>query len=784
MNNQINISELENYFSELFISQTIVLVGRSSLAGCLNSVYINAYIKPESGSKIFVAGQEREVPPASSGIVIWEVGHTAEGNWSSTLMALRGILRSGGLLILIQSESESDKLINESKDAAVLQFTRITNYLHDNLHLDNLLTSELTIQNLSILYVGRTRGEVWPRPLQARMSEGDVASRQINQLQMRIDWLASQLVDRGGELMQIRASTSWMITRPLRLAMDKLLRLGPAAIRVRNALRYAVLENFGALQGRPKLSLWWRDLLEPAGVGIGNPGATKFLKRPTRPARWGVLVTTHTMFVGNLIIDKLRSHGWAAELLTDSPPAFHHDMYIVLCPQMFKRLPPREKRISYQMEQSISSRWFTQEYLFILHDSLCVLDYSLNNIEFLTFNGIQYPKVYYLPIGATDKLNSQPRSTIEKTIDVLFYGDVQSSPRRQKILRTLQHYFNVQIVDNKFGPEMSNIIRSAKLVINIHYYENALLEMPRIQECLSLGVPVVSESSQDQDNYPECAGAVTFFDSDEPLQMVEVVRRALEQSDSTIRINQAVTLGQRRFDFMFDRFLVSMGFLSNADLVDSDLLLSKDIARVTLSMPETVRRRKTFQANRPAGCEIFDGLRMSPGWIGCGLSYKALARFGLKNQLQRLTIMEDDVELPADFESKWSIVNEYLDSIEGEWDCFAGLIASVNPQTKILHQTIFKGLKFITINKMTSTVCNIYSRTGLNLMSSWNSENHDDVTNTIDKYLESHAKLRVIVVIPFIVGHREDERSTLWGFSNREYKNLIVKSENTLRSMS
>ncbi len=40
---------------------------------------------------------------------------------------------------------------------------------------------------------------------------------------------------------------------------------------------------------------------------------------------------------------------------------------------------------------------------------------------------------------------------------------------------------------------MYNIICQARVVVNIHYYDGALLETPRICECISLGVPVLSE---------------------------------------------------------------------------------------------------------------------------------------------------------------------------------------------------------------------------------------------------------------------------------------------------
>jgi hypothetical protein len=249
-------------------------------------------------------------------------------------------------------------------------------------------------------------------------------------------------------------------------------------------------------------------------------------------------------------------------------------------------------------------------------------------------------------------------------------------------------------------------------------------------------------------------------------------------------VAQCAVRGSERFAFMFDRFLVATGFLPPSKLMDDVLPLPHDAARIALSMPETITRRRIFEANRPQNCTLFDGLRAVPGWIGCGLSYSSLGRHALKHGIQRLTVLEDDVLLPTDFEDKMGIVQTYLDGMEGQWDVFSGLIASIHPDVKVLRVATFGGMCFMTIDKMTSTVCNIYSQRAQRLLASWNPNNRDDQTNTIDKYLERQGDLRVVVALPFLVGHREEVQSTLWGFQNTQYHSLIAESEQTLHVMA
>jgi len=446
---------------------------------------------------------------------------------------------------------------------------------------------------------------------------------------------------------------------------------------------------------------------------------------------------------------------------------------------MFKKLPPGEKRIAFQMEQSINSRWFTDNYIEILNNSLSVLEYALVNIEFLFTKGIVFPQIFYLPVGATTKYG-ETNSEIEKTYDILFYGDSLSSLRRREMLAILCKHFTVRVVNDLFGEEIQALIKQARIVINLHYYENALLEMPRIQECLSLGIPVVSEAAQDQQDYPELIGVVHFFEQGSIPAMLTTVKNALENPVSPEKIAASVALSEQRFAFMFDRFLIALGFLPASYAKQLTLTLPSTVNRIALSLPETIGRRSFFEAERPVDCHIFDGIRRSPGWVGCGLSYVVLAQFALKQGLKQLTVMEDDVILPADFEPKMAIINEFIAARPAQWDVFAGVIAVLHPDVKIISVETFKDITFVTINKMTSMVFNIYSEKIIRLLASWDSENLDVDSNTIDKFLERQSELRVVVTLPFFVGHREEVHSTLWGFQNNQYNDLISESEQQL----
>jgi hypothetical protein len=541
---------------------------------------------------------------------------------------------------------------------------------------------------------------------------------------------------------------------------------------------YVAKGDFGGLYSRSmnflKFSLGINTRTTFSSIVRSNPLISPMVQT------WGIITPPHTVYIAHLIADRLVRYGCLVEIFTAPPEIFNKNYYVVLCAQIFDRLPPGERRILFQLEQSVSSRWFNKEYFHALNHSLAVLDYSLTNIDFLSSKNIQYPHVYYLPIGAS-KTYSLTVPESEKTYDILFYGDCNSSTRRKQMLTELQKHFKVKICSEIFGHEMIVAIKKARLVINIHYYEDALLELPRIQECLSLGVPIVSETARDQDEYPELLHVVKYFEAGSIPDMIKAVQQMLDNPPSAELIQESVDISSAKFAYMFDRFLIGMEFLPTSYASKLNAQIPKNAEMIALSLPESISRWRKFQSIRTKNCYVFPGLRRKPGWVGCGLSYQYLAGVALKYKLPYLTVVEDDVVLNENFEKNLHIIKEFLSIHKHEWDVFSGLIAILDPQCKVLKVEVYKGIKFIFINKMVSTVFNIYDANFLTMFQSWDPDNPDVHTNTIDRYIGSKQNLSVVVTLPFFVGHCDEMHSTLWGFQNTQYNDHIAHSEALLK---
>lgn len=256
---------------------------------------------------------------------------------------------------------------------------------------------------------------------------------------------------------------------------------------------------------------------------------------------WGSSGTLHivctraTTFVAHALQTHVSALGFAVHIEHEMPEDYSDDLYLVICPQMFSRLPPREQRIVFQMEQSVHPRWFTTDYLNILYNSMAVFDYSVQNIHFLIQQGIPAHMVFHVPLspvphylGAefTRSLSDDERTD---TCDVLFYGDWKNK-RRQAFLKVLSQHFDVRAERSLYGHDLWRAMARAKVVVNIHYYENALLESTRICECLSLGARVVSESATDQGQHPDWEDMVVFTPINDAQAMVQAIRQCLQQT--------------------------------------------------------------------------------------------------------------------------------------------------------------------------------------------------------------------------------------------------------------
>lgn len=650
--------------------------------------------------------------------------------------------------------------------------------------------------------------------LAAEVTEREKLAAAITKLQQTADLaakdrdiLVSALALKQDEVDRMRRSLSWKLTMPVRMS-GRISRGEFSTIKAmmreyttsgNNVFSRYILS--GGLLSKSKYKTAIRLLLSGNWSGMVD-GFKRVLSRaaidssPATPfvdtGTVRILATQHTLFVAHLIEKNLLDCGIKGHVSTAySVEQDMGQMHIVVCPQMFKQLP--RNYIAFQMEQSVNSRWFTDEYFSRLNNAVAIFDYSLKNIEYLLDKGIPYQKLFYMPISSfpdypahlADNGYVLDDQKGDIHADVLFYGD-PNCERRKAYLQELKKHFNVTVASEVFGDKLTRMVKNAKVVVNIHYYENALLETTRLYETISLGTPVVSESSSDIVEHEDLQDVIDFCPIGDIPAMVEKIQNLLSGKEYYNERKEKIkhfTNVDNKNNYYLRRYLLSidkLNFSQYKSIFSFEQFQTGDVPRLCLSLSETPVRRKAFFASPSHGFQFFEGIRYRIGWIGCGMSYKYMLSGMLASKAEMGIICEDDVIFPVDYDNKLNKIINHLQSTEAKWHIFAGIIAHLHEDTKVLDVKVIDGIEYIYIDKMTSMVMNIYSRRGMDLISQWDEKNIDAETNTIDRYVESAQDLVVVTTLPFLVGYAEEQQSTLWGFENSQYTSLIKASEKLL----
>lgn len=184
--------------------------------------------------------------------------------------------------------------------------------------------------------------------------------------------------------------------------------------------------------------------------------------------------------------------------------------------------------IVYQLEQSKplnevneNNTWFTNRYLKRLEGSIEIWDYSMQNIvnirNLFSSRNLILPVVKYVPITY---LRNFLGTDTNKDIDVLFYGS--TNPRREKIMADLEA-INLKIHFagyNLWNERRQELINRSKIILNIHFYDNPILETTRLAPLVSQGAFVISEPSSDKILDKFWSSMVTFCSYDKIVDKI------------------------------------------------------------------------------------------------------------------------------------------------------------------------------------------------------------------------------------------------------------------------
>ena len=227
----------------------------------------------------------------------------------------------------------------------------------------------------------------------------------------------------------------------------------------------------------------------------------------------------------------------------------------------------KNKYILYQLEQLNNINKYKKninnELEIFMKNALYVLDYNMSNYNNLS-NEIN--KMYVgVPIIKNESILPV------KDIDILFYGNLNDY--RKNILKNLSKVYNIKILEKSFGSELRDYIIRSKIILNIHYYKDALLELCRIHEAIPYKCKIISEISRDDlklcEDYDDFCVFVDFTNTED---VINKINQELEKYDSInfdINFDRKFTL----YNSNFDKFVRKIKYYN---LFSKDLLNIKN----------------------------------------------------------------------------------------------------------------------------------------------------------------------------------------------------------------
>jgi GR25 family glycosyltransferase involved in LPS biosynthesis len=172
-----------------------------------------------------------------------------------------------------------------------------------------------------------------------------------------------------------------------------------------------------------------------------------------------------------------------------------NEIYIILFPHTLKNFPDVNKYIIYQLEQYKQSKWINDEYKKKIENSIFTWDYSLENYN--NFEPEYKKNIFYFPVPILNITHDNKPNKYK--YDLIFVG--APNKRRNDIIRQLKKKYKVLFLTKTFNNDLYDKMEEAKIILNLHYYKNAILETTRINEALFNNKLIISEEPDEYDKF-------------------------------------------------------------------------------------------------------------------------------------------------------------------------------------------------------------------------------------------------------------------------------------------
>lgn len=420
-------------------------------------------------------------------------------------------------------------------------------------------------------------------------------------------------------------------------------------------------------------------------------------------------------------------------------------LYIVIFPQLIKRFP--KKFISYQLEQkNICPLGMNKRYDYILMKSEYIFDYSMFNYN--NFSHEIQSKMLFCPIPLYSEIDAT-HELKNSDIDILFFGAIHS--RRQKILIAIQKQLNPNyktcILDNVYGDVLTKYIDRSKIIINIHYYDNALLETHRILKCLLRHKLVISEKPNTEDiiNYKQFYDSVIFVEqlnSDKP-DVSEIINKI--NTYINLENNKNFVNGINIKDIIeYNKLLMTRNLVS-CDVLDYTKFIYpvKENDIYVIYPIEDTSKCTSFSSQTfiPNNVVKFPSVKKSTYDESYLLTLKILINSAKQQNIKNITICGIDTTFHKNFISNYEHLKTLLLQ-KNMWDIFIGLFSKHEEPT--INKLDYIDDNLLDIKSNLLKIFNIY-----------NSVSYDKILKSTNNITQIFYDCKIVTYCPLIVIQKE-----------------------------
>ena len=208
------------------------------------------------------------------------------------------------------------------------------------------------------------------------------------------------------------------------------------------------------------------------------------------------------IYIMNIIKEELIEMGWECSLIDskdinyyiNSNNPFHYFLFLIPL-QITDEVINYKRYILYQLEQNINNEISVnyekvKDLQYVYDNAALLIDYCDTNINVTK----KYYSNDFKRMNVPARIKNNHSENYE--YDIIFVGFIFIfiNERRKNILNKLKESYKVLIVENIYGDELKMLCNKSNICLNIHYYENAILERVRLNEMMEYGIKIISET--------------------------------------------------------------------------------------------------------------------------------------------------------------------------------------------------------------------------------------------------------------------------------------------------